>query len=140
MWLMNELKPDDKTISNFRTDNAKPLKKAFREFSMMCRELGLCGGEVEATDGTKFQADNSRKNNYNKTTVEKELSRIEKRISEYLAALEQVDKEEQGDREPSATALKAALEKLQERKEKYEGLKERVEKEGEVTTVDTDAR
>jgi transposase len=65
IWLMNELKPDNKTISNFRTDNAKPLKKAFREFSMMCRELDLYGGEVEATDGTKFRANNSRKNNHN---------------------------------------------------------------------------
>jgi hypothetical protein len=36
----------------------------------MCRELGLYGGEVEATDGTKVRADNSRKNNHNKTTVE----------------------------------------------------------------------
>jgi len=27
MWLMNELKPDDKTICNFRTDNAAALKK-----------------------------------------------------------------------------------------------------------------
>jgi hypothetical protein len=59
--------------------------------------------------------------------MEKELTRIEKRINEYLAELEKGDKEEQGEREPSAAALKAALEKLQERKEKYEGLKERVE-------------
>jgi transposase len=140
MWLMDELQPDDKTICNFRTDNTQALKKTFREFSLMCRELGLYGGEVEATDGTKFRANNSRKNNHNKTTVDKELSRIEKRINEYLAALEMGDKEEQGESELSTAALKAALEKLQERKEKYEGLKERVEKEGEVSTVDPDAR
>ena len=140
MWLMNELKPDDKTICNFRKDNAKALKKTFREFVVMCRELDLYGGEVEATDGTKFRADNSRKNNHNKTTVEKELTRIEKQINEYLAALEQGDKEEEGEGKPSGAAVKAALEKLKERKDKYEGLAERVEKEGEVSTVDGDAR
>jgi transposase len=140
MWLMNELKPDDKTISNFRTDNAVALKKTFREFSVMCRELELYGGEMEATDGTKFRANNSRKNNHNETTVKKELAEIDKRISEYLAALERGDKEEQGESEPKAAAIKAALERLRERKGKYEELKKRVEKEGEVSTVDPDAR
>jgi hypothetical protein len=106
----------------------------------MWRELGLYGGGEEATDGTKFRANNSRKNNHNKTTVEKELTRIEKRIGEYLAALEQGDKEEQGERELSAEAIRGALERLRERKEKYEGLKERVEKEGEVSTIDADAK
>jgi hypothetical protein len=43
----------------FRTGNAKPLKKTFRELSLLCRKLGLYGGEVEAADGTKFRADNS---------------------------------------------------------------------------------
>jgi transposase len=33
MWLMNELKPDDKTICNFRKDNAKALKQTFRSLS-----------------------------------------------------------------------------------------------------------
>jgi hypothetical protein len=108
IWLMNELKPDDKTISNFRTDNAAALKKTFREFSVMCRELELYGGETEATDGTKFRANNSRKNNHNETTVKKELTEIDKRISEYLAALDRGDKEEQGEAEPKAAAVKAA--------------------------------
>jgi hypothetical protein len=72
--------------------------------------------------------------------VEKELAEIDKRISEYLAALERGDKEEEGEAEPKAAAVKAALEKLRERKGKYEGLKGRVEKEGEVSTVDPDSR
>jgi transposase len=140
MWLMNELKPDDKTISNFRTDNVAALRKTFREFSLMCRELELYGGEVEATDGTKFRANNSRKNNHNKTTVEKEFTEIDKRSREYLVALERGDKEEKGESEPKAVAIKAALERLRERKDKYEELKERVEKEGEVSTVDPDSK
>jgi transposase len=136
MRLVNELKPDDKAICNFRTGNAAALKKAFRE-------LELYGAEVAATDGAKFRADNSRKNNHNKTTVEKELAETDKRINEYLAALERGDKEEQGECGPNAAAVEAALEKLRERKGKYEELKKRVEKEGEASTADalaSDAR
>ena len=80
MWLMDGLTPDDKTISNFRKDNAGALRETFGVFVRMFRELGLYGGEVEATDGTKFRANNSRKNNHNRTTVERELSRIDKKI------------------------------------------------------------
>ena len=105
MWLMEGLQPDDKTICNFRTDNAKALKKTFREFVRTCRGIGLYGGELVATDGTKFRASNSLKNNHNRTVVENELSRIDKRINGYLKALEQGDKEEEGEKRPSGTEI-----------------------------------
>jgi len=113
MWLMQDLRPDDKTICNFRTDNAKALKKTFREFSIMCRELGLYGKEVEATDGTKVRANNSLKNNYNQVVIENELSRIDKKIEEYMKALEQMDQEEEGMDRPGGAEIKAALENAQ---------------------------
>jgi cyclophilin family peptidyl-prolyl cis-trans isomerase len=140
MWLMDDLRPDDKTISNFRKDNKKVLKNAFRSFSIMCRKLGLYGGELTATDSAKFRADNSRKNNHNETTVKKELSRLDKKINEYMDALEQSDKEEAEEKAPDAQAIKAALEHLNQRKVKYEGLLKRVEDEGEVSTVDGESR
>ena len=140
MWLMEGLTPDDKTICNFRSDNKTALKGTFREFVQMCRKLGLYGEEVEATDGTKMRADNSLDSHYNETVVKNELGRIEKKIEEYMEALEARDKEEAKEKEPGPKEIKAALEKLKERKEVYEGLKERVSEEGEVSTVDADAR
>jgi len=140
MWLLDDLKPDARTICDFRKNNAGALKKTFRSFNKMCRSLDLFGCEVTATDSTKFRANNSRKNNHNETTVGKELERIDQQIDEYLASLEQGDKEEQGKQTPSAPAIKAALEKLKERKEKYQKLKETAEKEGEVSTVDPDSK
>ena len=140
MWLMEGLTPDDKTICNFRKDNAKPLKETFREFSRMCSKLGLYGGELIATDGTKFRANNSLKNNYNETVVNNELSRIEKKTSEYMEMLEQGDKEDEGREEPKAEEIRAALDKLKQRKIKFEGLCSKVKEEGEVSTVDPDAR
>jgi len=140
MWLLDGLRPDDKTICNFRKDNAKALKETFREFVLMCREAGLYGGELIATDSTKFLANNSLKNTHNEIVVTTELSRIEKRIVRYIEELEEADKEEAGEKETNSEEIKAVLEKLKRRKDKYEALKARVTEEGEVSTVDPDAR
>jgi len=139
MWLVEGLRPDDKTICNFRKDNAKTLKETFRVFSMMCRELGLYGGETVATDSVKIRANNSLYKNYNKTHVQKEMTKIDKKIDEYLKTLEESDKEE-GEKEPSSGEIKAALEQLKKRKIKYEEMSNRLENEGEVSLTDPDAR
>jgi hypothetical protein len=140
MWLLSGLTPDDKTICNFRKDNEKPLRQTFREFVGMCRKLGLYGEELVAVDGTKFRANNSLNKHYNQTVVDNELSRIEEKINNYLKALEQGDKEEEGEKEPGSEEIRAALERLGERKAKYEELKTRVSEEGEISLVDPDAR
>ena len=140
MWLMDGLRPDDKTISNFRKDNTGALRETYREFVKMCRRLDLYGGEIEATDSMKVKAQNSLKKHYSETVVKNEITRIDKKISEYLNALEEADKEEEGERRPGRGSIKAALEYLAKKKEKYEKLSERVAAEGEISTVDPDAR
>ena len=59
MWLIQNLTPDDKTISDFRKDNKKAVINAFKQFSMLCQELNLIGKEIVAIDGSKFRACNS---------------------------------------------------------------------------------
>jgi hypothetical protein len=140
MWLMEGLRPDDKTISNFRKDNAKALRETFRVFTRMCRKLGLYGEEVEATDGTKFRANNALKNHHNGTVVQNEIQRIEKKINEYLVALERADQEEEERKEPSGREIRAALEMLKERKAGFEELYTQVQAEGEISTVDPESR
>jgi transposase len=140
MWLVNGLRPDDKTICNFRTDNTEALRKTFKTFVQMCRRLGLYGEETMAEDGTKFRANSSLKNHYGKTVVENELGRIEEKVRDYLKLLEEGDKEDESGGTPSGEAIKAALEELRERKVEYEGIKRRLETEGEVSKVDPDAR
>jgi transposase len=51
MWLCSNLKPSNKTISNFRKENAKPLKKVFREFVLLCKNIDLITGEIVAIGG-----------------------------------------------------------------------------------------
>ena len=140
MWLMEGLTPDDRTICNFRKDNGKALKEAFRAFNKMLRNLGLFGGEVTATDGSKFRADNSRNNNHNPTNLGHKISRVEAKISEYLKALDENDAKETDDESPSAEQLKAALKQLNERKGHYDALLARLETETEISTVDPDSR
>jgi len=95
MWLMYGLKPDHKTISDFRRDNKKAIKKVFKEFTLVCKEPDLFSNELFAVDGSKIRANNSRRNNYNKEKPEKKPARIEKKFEEYPDELDKNDENDQ---------------------------------------------
>ena len=40
IWLLRTLKPDFKTIADFRRDNRNAFKSVFRQFVLLCRRLG----------------------------------------------------------------------------------------------------
>ncbi len=65
MWLMKELAPDHNTISNFRKDNEKAIRKVFRYTVSIAKQFDLIGGKLVAGDSTKLRAQNSKKNNFN---------------------------------------------------------------------------
>ena len=52
MWLLRGLRPDFKTIADFRRDHPEALKGVGREFIVLCRQLELFGGELLAIDGS----------------------------------------------------------------------------------------
>jgi transposase len=60
IWLLRSLKPDFKTIADFRRDNRAAFKKVFREFVILCRRLDLFGRELLAVDGTRIKAVNNK--------------------------------------------------------------------------------
>ena len=64
MWLLRRLTPDFKTIADFRRDHPAALKGVCRECILLCRRLGLFGGELLAIDGSKFRAVNARDRSY----------------------------------------------------------------------------
>jgi len=142
MWLLDELQPDDKTIANFRSDNAKALKQTFRAFTLLLSNWDLYSKQTNATDGVKFRANNSRKNNHNPTTLKEKIAHIDKQINEHLNAMEKNDQEET---QPQTNQLNAEqrqelINKLTNKKIDYEKLLEQAEKDGEVSTIDPDAR
>ena len=141
MWLMEKLTPDDKTICNFRKDNAAALKKVFRDFSLWCNSQDLYGRELGAVDGSKFRADSSRKNIHTQKGTEKILAEVEKKISEYMNELEANDEAERNERKLSKEAIAEVLKRLSEKKEALKEWLKQIDANGgkEVSTVDPDA-
>ena len=93
MWLLNCLKPDHNTISNFRQDNPKAIKKVFRETVRIAQHFNLIGGKLLAGDSTKFRAQNSKKNNYNQKKIGHHLEYIENKLNEYNQVLAENDRD-----------------------------------------------
>jgi transposase len=84
IWLMTGLVPDHNTISNFRRDNPKAIKKVFRATVNIAKNLDLIGGILLAGDGTKLRAQNSKKNNYNQKEIDRHLAYIETKLGSRL--------------------------------------------------------
>lgn len=142
MWLINNLHPDHKTIADFRKENRKQLKKVFEQFISLCQDWGLIGGEIIAVDGTKFRADNSKRNNYNQKKIDRQLKYIEEKVEEYLKALEENDKKEADNTTFDVEEINKKLQELKGRKEFYENLEEELKTNNtnEISTTDSDAR
>src|SRR5580698_11481107 len=63
IWLVRHLKPDFKTLADFRRLNHKALRPVFRQFVLLCRQMDLFGRELLAVDGTQFKAVNNKYRN-----------------------------------------------------------------------------
>ena len=121
MWLMRKLRPDFKTITDSRKDNRKAFRGVFRQFVLLCKGLGLVGGELVAVDGSKFKAVNSGQRNFSQKKLEERLKKIDEKVERYLDEMDRGDKEGK-ESEISAAELKQKIEKLKERKGRYEEL------------------
>ena len=140
-WLINELKPDFRTISDFRKDNINNMKSVFKEFSILCDSLNLVGKEIVAIDGSKFRANNGRRKNYTKGKLDKQIKYYEENIQKYMDIL---DKEDGEERDNKINITKEEIQnKIAEAKQRIKELgsvKEEVEKNGEISITDPDAR
>ncbi|MGI6678148.1 MAG: transposase [Dehalobacterium sp.] len=119
LWLLKKLKPDFKTIADFRKDNSKALKEVFRQFALLCKEWNLYGKEVIVVDGSKFRASNSKRNNFNQKKIQRHLKYIDEKINGYLNELDNNDHEEADIHVPNAEEIQKRIEELKSRKEKY---------------------
>lgn len=135
IWLLKSLKPDHNTISNFRRDNPKAIKKVFRETVKIAKHFNLIGGTLLAGDSTKFRAQNSKKNNFNQKKIDRHLEYIENKLSDYNQALAEGD----GDQKQE---IKKEIEKQNKRKEGYHQLENKLKESGQpqISTSDHDSR
>src|SRR5438552_5397264 len=96
IWLLRGLRPDFKTIADFRKDNRNAFKPLFKQFNLLCRRLELFGAELVAIDGSKFKASNNISRHYTQKQLKELLQKIEERIENYLSQLDQSDSEAEG--------------------------------------------
>ena len=101
MWLLERLRPDHKSIAEFRRLHGEAVTEAGAELVRFARSVGLVRGELVAVDGSKFRTVSS-------------AQRVRERdaVKRYLEQLDAADEQDEWVIDPSAVA--AALEKLKQ--------------------------
>lgn len=141
MWLINGMRPSKRTLCYFKENNKKQLRKVFVEFNQFYKKIGLFGKQTVALDSVKVKANNSKKRNHNQKTIDRTLKKTQERIDEYLAALDEADKNDGKNEERNLTSgqIKEIIVKLNAKKEKFENLHNELEKCGETQISETDS-
>ena len=119
IWLMGGLKPDHKTIAEFRRKNKEALKKVLRQCARMCLKLDLIAGNVLFVDGTKIRANAARGKTHDQTYYEQRLSEIDGRIEQLVEEGEKIDQIEEAQKswvemDHELTQKKQLKDKIQE--------------------------
>jgi transposase len=135
MWLIKNLRPDHNTISNFRRDNEKAIKKVFRATVEIARHFDLIGGKLIAGDSTKLRAQNSKKNNFNQAKIDRHIAYIDNKIEEYTRTLAESDGDNQ-------QLIQEEIKKHQMRKAGYGELENKLQESGDsqISLSDPESR
>jgi transposase len=138
IWLMGGLKPDHKTISNFRKDNEKALKNILKQCARLCIKLELIEGNTLFVDGSKFRANASIGKTRTKEKYEEYLKNVDNRIESILRECKNADEKEQDN--PSLVKLKDELKSKEAIKKKVQELLKEidVEKRASINSTDPD--
>jgi len=91
IWLTGSLKPDFKTIADFRKDNGPAIRNVCRQFIALCRDINLLNCASVAIDGSKFKAVNAKAKNFTREKLRKRFKEIDERIGRYLSELDRAD-------------------------------------------------
>jgi len=135
MWLIKCLKPDHNTISNFRQDNEKAIRKVFRATVQIAKHFDLIGGKLIAGDSTKLRAQNSKKNNFNQSKIDRHIAYIDNKLDEYTKALAESDSD-------NRQIIQDEIRKQQERKAAYKDLEKKLKESGQpqISLSDPESR
>ena len=95
IWLLRHLKPDFKTIADFRRDNRNAFRPVFRQFVLLCKQLDLFGRELLAVDGTRIKAVNNKDRNFTRASLAEFIKLADKKLDDYLQRLDKSDAVEQ---------------------------------------------
>ena len=142
-WLMNGLEPDFRTISDFRKDNIDSMKKVFKAFNKKLAAVLKQG--FKSVDGSKFQANNSKDNNFTANKLDDRIEWLNQYSDDYLRQLEEMDKlDEETELSGQFTReeIEQKLQSTQERLEIYKSYRNYMEENGlsQLSLTDPDAK
>lgn len=131
VWIVGGLKPDYKTIAEYRRRNKKAIKKLLKLCVRMCISLKLIEGNTLFVDGTKIRANAARSKSYTKAKYEKMLPQIDERIDKLIKECENTDRNEKN--QESLVKMNKELANEKELKSRIEDLIDEFKKEGSKT-------
>jgi transposase len=130
IWLTQGLKPDHKTIAEFRRKNRSPLAEVLKQCAYLCIKLNLIEGNTLFLDGSKIRANASIKKSWDEKKAQKALKQIDQRIAKLLSECDEQDEAESAsgsfvridqqlkDQAVLKTRVKGILKELEEEKQK----------------------
>lgn len=140
-WLMGRLRPDFRTIADFRKNNIDEIGKVFDLFVDYCsNELSDATGRrlfdgFKSVDGTKIRAVQAKDGCYTASKVDDRIKNDRNRIAEIESYLDDMDKNDAAEsadfssKDISATReeKEKSLAKYKERLEKHEAIRDKIE-------------
>ena len=142
LWLLRTLKPDFKTIADFRRDNRAAFRAVFRQFVLLCRRLDLYGRELLAVDGTRIKAVNKDRN-FTRSSLREFIRRADEWLEDYLKRLDEGDVEDGATGGGARTKnLAEKIAALNEKRGHYQAMLAQLDRTGEdqISLTDPDSR
>lgn len=132
IWLTSGLKPDHKTIAEFRRRNRPALAQVLKQCARICIKLNLIEGNTLFVDGSKIRANASINKTWTRKKAQKALKHIDERISDILTQCDTVDEAEQG----SLVTMDKELKDQKILKAKIKSILQEIKEEGSFNTTD----
>ena len=142
IWLLRHLKPDFKTIADFRRINHTAFRPVFRQFVLLCRQLDLFGRELIAVDGTRIKAVNNKDRNFTHASLAQFIKLADAKLDDYLQRLDQSDADEARTTGSRVNNLAEKIAAIRERRTRCKAMLEQLERTGEdqISLTDPDSR
>lgn len=119
IWLTEGLKPDHKTIAEFRRKNKSAIINVLKQCARLCIKLNLIAGNTLFVDSSKIRSNASLHNTWTKEKCERSLKKMDKHIESIISECEAVDEQELN---------QSSFIKMKEQLSKQEALKSEVQK------------
>jgi len=142
IWLLRHLKPDFKTIADFRRINRKVFRPVFRQFVLLCKQLDLFGRELLAVDGTRIKAVNNKDRNFTRASLAEFIRLADKKLDDYLQRLDHSDATEQSAGGARVANLAEKIAAVRGRRDRCQEMLAELDRTGEsqISLTDPDSR